>query len=170
MSQIDAGVIRLQVEASSIEDLLSDTVESLHAQAQRKGLRLSGAVAPALGPVLMDPARVQRVLYNLVQNAIRHTPADGTVVLEARDAGAEVQVSVADDGEGITEADLPRVFERFYRGDPARSRERGGAGLGLTIARGIVEAHGGRIWVEPLPVRGSRFSFTLPKAPAAVIK
>jgi signal transduction histidine kinase len=112
----------------------------------------------------MDPSKVQRVLYNLVQNAIRHTRESGSVVLEACGAGAEVQVSVVDSGEGIDDADLPHVFDRFYRGDPSRSREQGGAGLGLTIARGIVEAHAGRIWVESTPGRGSRFSFTLPKA------
>jgi signal transduction histidine kinase len=86
------------------------------------------------------------------------------VLLAARDAGSEVEVSVVDSGEGISTGDLPRVFDRFFRGDPARSRDRGGAGLGLTIARGIVEAHGGRIWIESTPGQGSRFSFTLPKA------
>lgn len=164
LSQLDAGVLRLQIEASPIQDLISDTLESLQAQARRKGLSLSGEVDAELAPVLMDPSRVQRVLYNLVQNALRHTPSDGTVVLEARDAGTEVQVSVVDSGEGISAADLPRIFDRFYRGDPARSREQGAAGLGLAIARGLVEAHGGRIWAESAPGLGSRFSFTLPKA------
>jgi signal transduction histidine kinase len=167
LSQLDSGVLRLQIESSLVQDLISDTLESLQAQAMSKGLSLSGTVDAELAPALMDSAQVLRVLYNLVQNAIRHTPSDGTVVLEAHDAGLEIRVSVADSGEGIAESDLPRVFERFYRGDPARSRERGGAGLGLTIARGIVEAHGGRIWVESKPGSGSRFSFTLPKAPAA---
>jgi signal transduction histidine kinase len=164
LSQLDAGALSLQVEASPIQDLISDTLESLRVQAARKRLKLTGSVDGALPPVLMDSARVQRVLYNLVQNAIRHTPADGSIVLEAHDAGREVRVSVADSGEGIREADLPRVFDRFFRGDPARTREGAGAGIGLAIARGIVEAHGGRIWVESAPERGSRFSFVLPKA------
>ena len=168
LSQLDAGVLRLQIEASPLQDLISDTLESMQAQAERQGLSLAGVVDAELTPVLMDPVRVQRVLYNLVQNALRHTPADGTVLLEARDAGAEVQVSVVDSGEGIAEGELPRIFERFYRGDPARSRGQSGAGLGLAIARGIVEAHGGSIWVESAPGRGSRFTFTLPKARVAV--
>ena len=120
---------------------------------------------PAIS-VPIDAPKLQRVLYNLVQNAIRHTPPDGTVLVEASDAGPEVRVDVVDSGEGIGEEELPRVFDRFYRGDPARTREQGGAGLGLAIARGFVEAHGGRIWVESMPGRGGRFSFTLPKAPS----
>ncbi|MDA8217332.1 MAG: HAMP domain-containing sensor histidine kinase [Dehalococcoidales bacterium] len=164
LSQLDASVLCLHIESSPLQDVIFDTVDSLQAQAQRHGLNLATSVDTQLEPVLMDPARVQRVLYNLVQNAIRHTPSDGTVLLEARDTGAEVHVSVEDTGEGIAEGDLPHVFERFYRGDPARSRERGGIGLGLSIARGIVEAHGGRIWVESTPGQGSKFSFALPKA------
>ena len=164
VSQIDAGALRLQIEASPLQDLISDTLESLRIQADRKGLSLAGEVEKDLPPALMDPYRVQRVLYNLVQNAIRHTPADGTVVLGARDAGSEIQVSIADSGEGIQPSDLARIFDRFYRGDPARTRDEAGAGLGLTIARGLVEAHGGRIWVESEVGKGSRFSFTLPKA------
>jgi signal transduction histidine kinase len=164
VSQLDAGVLRLQIEASPIQDLISDMLESLQPQARRRGLHLTGSVTDALPPVLMDSTRVQRVLYNLVQNAIRHTPADGTVLLRAEEVGNEVRVTVADTGEGIAAADLPRVFDRFYRGDPARSREAGGAGLGLTIARGLVEAHGGRIWAASTVGQGAIFSFTLPKA------
>jgi two-component system sensor histidine kinase SaeS len=166
LSQLDAGVLRLHLEASPIQDLISDTLESLQVQARQRGLRLSGSVAADLQPVLMDPARVQRVLYNLVQNAIRHTPPDGTVVLQADDAGEAIAVSVIDSGEGIPTDDLPHIFDRFYRGDRARSREHGGAGLGLAIARGLVEAHGGRLWVTSTLGQGAAFRFTLPKANA----
>ena len=114
----------------------------------------------------MDTQRVQRAIYNLVQNAIRHTPPDGSIHIRAQDAGEEVRVEVEDTGEGIPEGDLGRVFERSYRVDASRSRESGGAGLGLSIAKGIVEAHGGRIWVESRVNRGSTFRFTLPKAQA----
>ena len=117
----------------------------------------------ALPPVLMDTRRVQRVLYNLVQNALRHTPSDGTIRIEAQDFGPDVHVVVSDTGEGIPAEDLPRIFEQFYRGDRARSRDESGSGLGLSIAERIVAAHGGRIWVESVVGRGSTFTFTLPK-------
>jgi signal transduction histidine kinase len=112
----------------------------------------------------MDVARIGRVLNNLVHNAIRHTPPGGRVTLRAERAGEEILVSVVDSGEGILAEDLPHVFERFYRGDKSRSSSRGGTGLGLAIARGIVEAHGGRIWVESERGQGSVFSFSLPRS------
>jgi len=104
---------------------------------------------------------VQRVLFNLIQNAIRHTPADGSVTVRARAAGSGVEVEVADSGEGIPAADGERVFEAFYRGDAARGED--GAGLGLAISRAIVEAHGGKIWLED-GSPGTRVHFTLKSA------
>ena len=166
LSQIDAGVLELHVEAASLQDLISDTLESMSAQASVHKLSLKGSLDGEIMPVVMDTRRVQRVLYNLVQNSIRHTPADGTIQIRARDVGSEVQVEVADTGEGILEEDLPRLFDWSYRTDRSRSRESGGAGLGLSIAKGIVEAHGGRIWAESVLGQGSTFSFTLPKARA----
>ena len=163
LSQITSGTLELHMEAALLQDLISDTLESMSAQAVSHGLRLEGAVDDGLSPVTIDTQRVQRVIYNLVQNAIRHTPPDGSVYIRVHDVGAEVQVQVEDTGEGIEDKDLERVFERSYRVDPSRSRQSGGAGLGLSIARGIVEAHGGRIWVESTPHQGSVFSFTLPK-------
>ena len=95
-------------------------------------------------------------------------PADGTILMEASDIGEMIQIDIADTGQGIAEEDLEKVFDRFYRGEKSRSREHGGAGLGLAIAKGIVEAHGGRIWVESALGAGSRFSFCIPKANAGV--
>jgi signal transduction histidine kinase len=164
LSRLDAGVLSLQLEPGSLHDLVSDMMEALQVQAAEKGLRLQGAVDDNLPPVMMDAARVQRVLYNLIQNAIRHTPPDGTVVLEAREEPDAVRVDVVDSGEGVAPADLPHIFERFYRGEKSRVRAQGGAGLGLAIARGLVEAHGGRIWAQSAPGKGARFSFVLPKA------
>ena len=166
LSQIDAGVLELHMEAASLQDLISDTLESMSAQAAVHNLSLQGSLDGEITPVVMDTRRVQRVLYNLVQNSIRHTPPDGTILIRARDAGEEVQVEVADTGEGIQEEDLAKLFEWSYRADRSRSRGSGGAGLGLSIARGIVEAHGGRIWVESVVGEGSTFRFTLPKAHA----
>ena len=163
LSQLDAGAVRLQLEPGSLRDLLSDTLESLQPQAHARGLRLAGQVDSDLPPVVMDATRIQRVLYNLVQNAIRHTPPEGVIVLEAQDEPDNVRVDVVDSGEGVPPADLPHIFERFYRGEKSRARSQGGAGLGLAIAKGLVEAHGGRIWAQNVPGRGARFSFVLPK-------
>lgn len=164
LSQMDAGALELHLESSSLQDLISDTMESMSAQAAVHKLTLGGEVDENLSPVVMDAQRVQRVLYNLVQNAIRHTPPDGTIYLRAQDAGSEVQVDVVDTGEGIPEVEFQRLFEPSYRSDYARSRASGGSGLGLSIAMGIVQAHGGRIWVQSTLGRGSTFSFTLPKS------
>ena len=164
LSQIDAGVLELQLEAVSVPDLISDTLGSMSPQATAKGLLLTGSADEDVGPVAMDGKMVQRVLYNLVHNAIRHTPTDGTVDIRAQDAGAEVRIEVSDTGEGIPKKDLPHLFERFYRAERSRSRNFGGTGLGLSIAKGIVEAHGGRLWVESSVGVGSTFGFALPKA------
>lgn len=164
LSQIDAGVLQLDVRPASLHDLISDTLLSMAPQASQKRLTLHGDVPDELEPVRVDTGRIQRVLTNLIHNAIRHTPELGQITLAAVDVGREIRVDVADTGEGIGENDLPLIFERFYRGEKSRSRGGGGAGLGLAIARGLVEAHGGRIWVESTKGRGCVFSFTLPKA------
>lgn len=163
LSQLERVHPGLKLESGSLLDLISDTLESFRAEAERKGVNLIGQVEPTVDPVQMNPHRIQRVLNNLVRNAIRHTPAHGTVAITARPAPGGVHVDVADTGEGIAPEDLPRVFDWFYRGEKSRSRAYGGAGLGLAIARSIVEAHGGRIWAESAVGRGSMFSFILPK-------
>lgn len=165
MARLDAGQVTLKLEASPIATLVLETLESMNAQAVRQGIVLRSNVDWAVPAVMIDADRIQRVLYNLIQNAIRHTPADGSVIVQVFDRGPDVQVDVRDTGEGIAASDLPHVFDRFYRGDKARSRDGGvGSGLGLTIARRLVETHGGRIWVVQPPEGGSVFSFTLPKA------
>jgi signal transduction histidine kinase len=166
LSRLDAGALTLHLEPGSLHDLVSDTLEAIQAQASEKGLRLRGAVAEDVPPVLMDVARIQRVLSNLVQNAIRHTPPDGTILLEVQEEGTTVRVDVVDSGEGVAPEDLPHIFERFYRGEKSRARGQGGTGLGLAIAQGLVEAHGGRIWAQSVHGQGARFSFVLPKATA----
>ena len=168
LSQFDSGLIELRMGEADIKDLIMDTVAGLSAQAEQRQLTLRGSVDGQVPALTIDAQRIQRVLYNLLQNAIRHTPADGTILVEARDAGAEVHVSVIDTGEGIAAADIPRLFERFHKGDKARTRGGGdsGSGLGLSITKGIVEAHGGRIWVVSAPGSGTAFTFALPKATA----
>jgi len=170
LSQLEAGQLRLELERASIQDLVSDTLEGLLVQAQQKGVQLSAAVAPNVDPLRMAPQKIERVLYNLVTNAIRHTPPQGSVQIAVEPGTHNVVVRVRDSGEGIADEDLPHIFEKFYRGEKSRSRASGGAGLGLAIARGIVEAHGGQIWVESTRGAGAQFSFTLPRAADTVTR
>ena len=162
MAQVDAGGLQLQPAAGSIADLISDTLESFAELAKRRGVELTGKVQPGADPVTMDVQRMGRVLANLVGNALRHTPEGGQVQICAVKDARWLTVEVEDTGEGIKPEDLPYVFDRFYRGEKSRSRATGGAGLGLAIAKGVVEAHGGQIGVESSPGKGARFYFTLP--------
>ena len=163
VSQLDAGGLPLALEPASLSDLISDTLESFSAMAAQDHVSLSGSAMPGIDPVTMDVQRMGRVLNNLVSNALHHTPRDGAVILRAEQLPGAVSVSVSDTGEGIQPEDQPHVFERFYRGDKSRGRSSGGAGLGLAIARGIIEAHGGSIRAESEPGKGTVFTFTLPK-------
>jgi signal transduction histidine kinase len=162
MAQLDAGGLPLDRASSSLADLISDTLESFSELAARRGVTLEGGLESSVDPVFMDTQRIGRVLNNLISNAVRHTPSGGRVEVRARRLSAGVQVTISDTGEGIYPEDLPHVFERFYRGEKSRSRLTGGAGLGLAIARGIVQAHGGQIHAESQPEQGTRFIFTLP--------
>ena len=162
MAKIDAGGLQLELAPNSLSDLISDTLESFSELAARQGINLEGTVDAGLDPVRMDAARIGRVLNNLVGNALRHTPAGGHVQVSARRSGIQVEVCVSDTGEGIRPEDQAHVFEQFYRGEKSRSRATGGAGLGLAITRGIVQAHGGEIRVESELGKGTRFIFSLP--------
>jgi signal transduction histidine kinase len=168
LARIDAGLLELTLEEASLHDLISDTISSFQPQAEQRGVRLAGEIVGDVDPVLANTPRLQRVLHNLVSNALRHTQADGTVTLRAAREGERTRVEVSDTGEGIASEDLPRVFERTFRGERSRTRsekdDAPGAGLGLAIARGLVEAHGGTMDVESDLGRGSRFYFTLRRA------
>lgn len=166
LSRLDSGTVELQLRPSSVEEILARVLESMTAQAGQRALNLRSRLQGELAPVLVDEHKIQRVLHNLIQNAIRYTPADGTILVEAQDLGQMVQIDVVDTGQGIPQEEMDKVFDRFYRGEKSRSREYGGSGLGLAIAKGIVEAHEGRIWAESSLGKGSRFSFCVPKANA----
>jgi signal transduction histidine kinase len=164
VSQLDAGGLPLNVETASLSDLISDTLESFSGQAEQRQVHLSGFAAPEVDPLSFDVQQMGRVLNNLVSNALRYTSPGGSVFIQAERLPGIVVVTIRDTGEGIAAEDLPHVFERFYRGEKSRSRASGGAGLGLAIAKGIVEAHGGKISVKSIPEAGTDFTFTLPKA------
>jgi signal transduction histidine kinase len=162
LAQLDAGGLSLEKSPHSLGDLISDTLESFQALAEQRGISLSGDVATNVDPVWLNAPKIGRVLNNLIGNALRYTPAGGQVRVTAVRLPSGIRVTVQDTGPGFNPDDLPRVFEQFYRGEQARSRKMGGAGLGLAIARGIVEGHDGRIWAENGAAGGALVGFVLP--------
>jgi len=158
LSRIEAGDISWTMRQVELGDLIGDTVAAMRAPAAERGVKISAELPPGEVLARANAEKVQRVLFNLIQNAIRHTPADGSVTVRAHTEPGGVEVEVADEGEGIAAGDGERVFEAFYRGDAARGED--GAGLGLAISRAIVEAHGGRIWLDG-EGPGTRVRFTL---------
>jgi two-component system, OmpR family, phosphate regulon sensor histidine kinase PhoR len=162
LSRIESGRVPLNRKPVSPEEILRPAVERLKLQAERNGLSLKVEFHEALPPILADFSRVQGVLVNLVHNAIKFTPSGGEILVQARPQPDSVCFSVKDTGIGIPENEHWRIFERFYKVD--RSRASGGTGLGLAIARHLVEAHGGKIWVESELGKGAVFYFTIPKA------
>jgi signal transduction histidine kinase len=161
LSRIEAGDISWTMRQVELGDLIGDTVAAMRAPADERGVSLAAELPAGELLASANAEKVQRVLFNLIQNAIRHTPADGSVTVRARSTSGGVEVEVADSGEGIPAGDGERVFEAFYRGDAARGED--GAGLGLAISRAIVEAHGGKIWLED-GAPGTRVHFTLRSA------
>jgi two-component system sensor histidine kinase BaeS len=162
----DAGQLTLDLGPLDLGELARRVAQASDAAARTAGVALSvrSSGDAALFSVPGDERRLAQVVRNLVLNALAHTPAGGSVTVSVRREGSRARLEVADTGSGIPEAALPFVFERFYRVDPSRSRETGGAGLGLAIARKIVEAHGGRIGASSEAGRGSRFWFEIPNA------
>ena len=158
LTQLDAGVIRAETTRASLDDVVRSALATIRSSAERKGLSIISDLDRAPGATCSP--RLVRVLQNLLVNAVRHTPPDGTVRIEAVRDERGLTVAVEDTGEGIAEADLPRVFEPFFRADPSRSGA--GAGLGLALAERIVHAMGGSIALESRPAAGTRFAVELP--------
>jgi histidine kinase len=162
LSRAEAGQIVLDLRPADIGALLQAAVERLRSQFDDKNVRLHLEIAPALPTVHIDTARIMQVLVNLLGNALQYTPTGGLVTIVARAEGHELLVSVRDTGIGISPEHLPHLFERFYRVDRSRSRAGGGSGIGLTICKHLVEAHGGRIWANSPGVgQGSTFTLAL---------
>ena len=163
LSRLEAGDIQWSMQRVRLEDLVQETVEAMRPQADAERVVVAAEVADGIGPANANPEKLQRVLFNLIQNAIRHTPADGSVTVAAESKGTCLEVEVSDTGEGVKPDERDRVFEPFFRGGRGAARSGEGTGLGLTICRAIVEAHGGEIWVADSP-RGARVRFSLPRA------
>jgi two-component system phosphate regulon sensor histidine kinase PhoR len=161
LSRIEAGRLDLESRPVSVAALVNGCVESARLKAESKGLHITVELPEDIPCIRGDAVQLGEVLQNLVDNALQYTPPGGHIDVSAYSNGHEVIFTVADTGIGIPESDLERIFERFYRVDAARSREAGGTGLGLSIARHIVDAHGGRIWVESAVGQGSRFRFSI---------
>jgi len=162
LSQMDAERLELEIRPVNVAQLIESCYETSQRRALEKDLSLSLNLPSQLPDVAADPRRIQEVLQNLLDNAIQYTLPGGKIVLSAELRNGEVVFTVADTGIGIPQADQPRIFERFYRVDVARSREAGGTGLGLSIAKHLVEAHGGRIWVNSEVASGSKFYVSIP--------
>lgn len=159
LSRVESGKAPLRLIPTPVAEILGPPIERLRPQAERAELEVTVSLPSHLPLILADAERAQQVITNLVHNAIKFTPAGGTVSVSAEPSGDEVVVSVRDTGVGIPADDLTRIFERFYKADRARSG--GGTGLGLAIAKHIVQGHGGRIWAESIQERGSTFHFSL---------
>jgi len=164
LSRIEAGRLELEIRPVPVETLVNACVETARLKAEAKGIEIHVELAKGMPAVRGDAVQLGEVLQNLLDNAVQYTPSGGRIEVISSPNGHNVTFTVADTGIGVPEADLERIFERFYRVDAARSGEAGGTGLGLSIARHIVEAHGGRIWVESAVGLGSRFSFSVPVA------
>ncbi|MHB0877820.1 MAG: sensor histidine kinase [Anaerolineae bacterium] len=165
LSRVEAGAYELKRERTDVAALATAVTAHLQVQFQGKGVSLSQDIPPGLPPVFADRDRILQVLTNLLGNALQYTPPGASVVVRAQRVRGEVELTVTDTGIGIDARDLPHVFTRFYRVDRSRSRTSGGTGIGLTIARHLVEAHGGRIWAEsPGLGKGSTFHVSLPIA------
>ena len=162
LSKMDADRLDLEVDRLSVLQLVQSCVETAQRVATEKHLRVSVNLPSSVPDIVADRRRLAEVLQNLLDNAMQYTPSGGEIVVSVSSDRQEVTFTVSDTGIGIPQVDQPRIFERFYRVDVARSREVGGTGLGLSIAKHLVEAHGGRIWVESEVGHGSQFYFTVP--------
>jgi len=160
LARIDAGALTLELRESTLNGVVETCVRGLEAEARAKHVQLESKLEGSLPPIRFAPEQVERVLFNLLTNALRHTPSDGAIAVVVRSDRDAVLVSVEDSGEGLTAEAEGRMFERFWRADASRTSR--SSGLGLAIARGLIEAQGGRIWAENRSEGGTRVTFTLP--------
>jgi signal transduction histidine kinase len=162
MSALEAGRVALDLAPLDLHALVDETLSVLTPEFEAANLSVSNEIDPATPLVLADSDRITQVLLNLLDNARRHTPAGGHIRISATPGEKMLTVSVCDTGAGIDAADLPHIFEHFYRADRSRTGATGGSGLGLSIVKAIITAHGGTIRAESIPGQGTRIIFTLP--------
>ena len=162
LSLMDAGELKMEFHSVDLVQLVNGVVNRFKGPAAEKNIQMIANLEPSLLLVKADDHRLVQVLINLLSNAIRHTPNNGNVIVSLRQDGKQAVITVRDNGNGIDAEHLPHIFERLYRADNARDRRSGGSGLGLSIARSLVEAHGGQIWVQSEHNRGAVFAFSIP--------
>jgi signal transduction histidine kinase len=163
LSLAEAGQLAMARRPTDLAQVCQQTVAVMATQAAARGVSLVVGQAADGAISNVDPDRIGQVLRNLLSNALRHTPAGGSVTLDCRSEGKHIMLSVRDTGMGIKAEDLPHIFDRFYRGEKSRARATGGAGLGLAIVKQLVEAHGGAVWAESTPGQGATFYIRLPR-------
>ena len=163
LSLAEAGQLKLHLEKTDLKEIINAEVTGFQARCQEKSISLVSEVIDGLPAVNADRDRIRQVLHNLLENALRYTPTKGSIKVKADlDNNRQIAVSVSDSGSGIERADLPFIFEHFYKADKSRQRSYGGAGIGLALVKKYVELHGGQVWVESEVGKGSTFYFTLP--------
>ncbi len=163
LNRVEAGVILLNLEENSIKDLVGNTQKRLIRQFDEKGVSIELNIPEGLPMVSVDRDRMGQVFINIVGNSLQYTPAGGNVMISAKQQNNKVMIIITDTGIGISSEDLPQIFTRFFRVDKSRSRAGGGSGIGLTISKHLVEAHGGKIWAESGGAgKGSKFTISLP--------
>ncbi len=167
IARIESGRVGMEIRKVNLSRLADSIVDLLGPQLKEKSLNLKVEIPAKLPDLQVDESRIQRVLINLLSNAIRFTPSEGIITLRAKPEAQALQIDVIDAGLGIAPPDIPRLFTEFFRADNPINRERKGTGLGLTLVKRIVEAHGGKIWVSSQVGKGSTFSFTIPWQPVA---
>jgi signal transduction histidine kinase len=163
LSLADAGELTINLQTIEPQRLLQEVTALYQYQTQRKNVTLEMDIASPLPAIEVDPGRMTQVLTNILDNALRHTPEGGRIILAAKQVQDQIEISIQDSGPGITSEEVSRILDRFYRTDPARQREDGGSGLGLPIAKSIVQAHGGQLSAESEAGNGLKIIITLPK-------
>jgi len=167
LAQAEARQLPLNLTETDVTQLITSIGDTFAPIAEEKGVTLHTDLAPDLPPIRVDSARLAQVLHNLLNNGLRHTPAGGSISIRAQTEADNIRIDISDTGEGIPAEHLSHIFDRFYRADPARARDTGGAGLGLAIARAIVEAHDGQISaLSAGDGQGSTFTIRLPVGPS----